>query len=444
MLLSLGCWEQTAERSQRPDVLLLTVDTFRPDYMGMNGYDLPTSPSLDALLGEGWYFEQAITPIARTTPALASLLTGTYPHSTGVRTLSSNLSGDVATLAEVLSLEGYQTVAAVSNHVLGPKRGLDRGFDSYQFDVDLVDAPTMTKMALDAVDGVRPDKPLFLWAHYLDPHIPYLATSEQLQIFDPDYQGDHQNAFRLRDRTAARNVDKAAIESLRGSRIHASRLSDEVEKHVRRLYAASIRSFDDEVGKLVRRLRVRSSGNLIIVFTADHGESLGEHDYFWDHGEYVYNAGLRVPLAFVLPKTHPLHGSGRCSGWVSLLDVVPTLFELLGPRIGESMTEQIEGRSITPCMRGEALPPEPQFAESGQSLFPHLVQKRVRNDFEGRLRSVVMKDWKLVWNPFQTSTREWELYDLSIDPHEKHNFYTPGHIKRSAQYVRSFFYIFNR
>ena len=78
-------------------------------------------------------------------------------------------------------------------------------------------------------------------------------------------------------------------------------------------------------------------------------------------------------------------------------------------------------------MRGEALPPEPQFAESGESLFPHLVQKRVRNDFEGRLRSVVMKDWKLVWNPFQTSTREWELYDLSIDPHEKHNFYTPGH-----------------
>jgi arylsulfatase A-like enzyme len=421
VLLGAACDRRSKPANPQPDVLLLTVDTLRPDYMSMNGYDKPTTPNLDAVLGEGWFFEQAVTPIARTTPALASLFTGAYPHATGVRTLTSELRPDMASLAEALSKAGYQTFAEISNHVLGPEtRGLDRGFDRYEFNDGLVDAETLTHLALASAERAESDRPLFLWVHYIDPHIPYQATEEQLEIFDPGYSGPYRSLFQLQDRAGTRR----ALEE-RGQRIHKSTMPEAEQDHVRRLYASSIRTFDDAVGRLVDGMRDRSRGNLLIAFTADHGESLGEHDFFWDHGDYVYNASLRVPLAFVLPGSHALSGSGRCPGWVSLVDFTPTLLELLGAPPGERLSKQFEGRSLTPCMRGEALPPRAQFAESGHAYHPTLVPKRVRNDVAGRLRSVIFKDWKLVWNPFQASELEWELYDLSIDPHEEHDVYTP-------------------
>ena len=114
----------------KPSVLLLTLDTLRPDNMSMNGYDRPTTPFLDSLAAEGWYFEQAVAPVPRTTPALASLLTGAYPHTTGVRTLTDTLSSEVIPVTEVLRASGYQTLAVVTNQVLPRRRGLARGFDA--------------------------------------------------------------------------------------------------------------------------------------------------------------------------------------------------------------------------------------------------------------------------------------------------------------------------
>ncbi len=112
-------------------VLLVSVDTLRPDYLSANGYDRPTTPFVDSLLAEGFYFPQAVSPVPRTTPALASLLTGAYPHTTRVRTLTDSLSDDVTPLAEILRRWNYGTMAVVSNHVLPRSRRLDRGFDVY-------------------------------------------------------------------------------------------------------------------------------------------------------------------------------------------------------------------------------------------------------------------------------------------------------------------------
>ncbi|MCZ6767583.1 MAG: sulfatase-like hydrolase/transferase, partial [bacterium] len=122
-------------------VLLLTIDTLRPDYLSLNGYDRATSPFLDDFLADAFQFSRAITPIARTTPALASLLTGAYPHTTGVRTLTDSLSDEVTSIAEVFREAGYQTVAVVTNNVLKPERRLDRGFDVYDMERDIRTAP---------------------------------------------------------------------------------------------------------------------------------------------------------------------------------------------------------------------------------------------------------------------------------------------------------------
>ena len=433
LLAFLGCRPAQAP----PGILLLTIDTLRPDYLSFNGYPLESSPYLDTLLAESWYYDDAVTPIARTTPAFASLFTSSYPHSTGVRTLTSTLDPSFTTLAEALGRMGYQTMAVPTSFVMPARRGLDQGFDHYARVHGLPRGEEVTSKAVHKLGQLDDDRPVFSWVHYVDPHIPYEATPELLDSFDPGYEGPYRERFALDDvvlekagKTPAsrRSAEEMqALKEVRATVIHRSDLPEPVKEHVRKLYAASIRRLDEQLAPLVEAMRDRHDGNLIVVFTSDHGESLGEHDFHWDHGDYVYRPGTRVPLAFVLPETHPLHGSGRCSGPASLIDVMPTLFELLGEETPPILEAQIRGRSLVPCMRGEALPERALYAETGRSLAETLLTRRVRNTIEGRIRSVTIGDWKLIWTPFQEGELEWELYDLGNDPEETVNLYSPEH-----------------
>ena len=412
-----------------PSVLLITADTLRPDYISLNGYDRPTTPFLDSLIAQGYYFEQALAPVPRTTPALASLLTGAYPHTTRVRTLTDALSPDVATLTEVLKESGYQTFAVVTNQVLSRKRGLARGFDSYDVAPDGRSASETTAAAIRALERADPSAPLFAWIHYIDPHVPYHPDSAVAARFDPDYRGRYRFHFGELSLpgAATRRVLPFPRDLPKGDATHRNPLPEAVNRHVRRLYAADINGLDAGIERLVGAARAWVGEDLITVFAADHGESLGEHDFYFDHGDYVYNAGAQVPLAFMLPRSHPAGGSGRCRGWVSLVDVVPSLLELMGREPPSEMAEQIEGRSLVQCFRGRALAPEPVFVESGHSFYPQHVRRRVRNDTAGRFRAVTLGDWKLIWTPFQSEELAWELFDLRADPHETEDLYAPDH-----------------
>ncbi len=404
-----------------PTILLLSVDTVRPDYLSFYGYDRPTTPFLDALLADSFSFEQAYTPVPHTTPATASLLTGAYPHSTGVRTLTDPLSDEVASLTEALRAAGYQTRAVVTNQILSPRRRLNRGFEGYTFTRAAVEASRTTELALQSIESLDRARPAFVWVHYIDPHVPYAPPPELAERFDPGYEGLHRDGFLLEQGRAGPG------NPARGRSIHRNQLEEPVVDHIRRLYAGEIRDFDDSLAPLWTALREKYGEHILLVFTADHGESLGEHDYYWDHGDYVYDATSRVPLAIRLPADHPLAGSGRCDGAVSLVDVVPTLIEVLDLPWPERLRRQVEGRSLAPCFRGEDLGDRAVFLESGTSFFPHLVRRRVRNDVAGRFRAVVHDDWKLIWTPFQTPDREWELYDLRSDPAETRNLYRADH-----------------
>ncbi len=182
-----GCWSSpdSATPPAPQHVLLLTVDTLRSDHLSANGYDLPTTPYLDALLAGGVHFPRALAPVPRTTPALASLLTGAYPHTTGVRTLYGALDDGVLSLAELFQRRGYHTVAVVSNHVLTPERRLDRGFEVYDAAGDARDATATTDAVLRCVDASWRERPVFLWVHYIDPHVPYWPPQELAARFDP-------------------------------------------------------------------------------------------------------------------------------------------------------------------------------------------------------------------------------------------------------------------
>jgi choline-sulfatase len=424
---ALGCG--TASEAPPASILLLTIDTLRPDYMSGNGYPLPTTPYLDALVAQGFYFEGALAPVPRTTPALGSLLTGAYPRTTGIRGLTDALADGVVTLGEEAGRRGYQSWAVVSNNVLSRRRRLDRGFDLYEVGHQAHAAATTTARALSALAAQDPERPFFGWVHYIDPHVPYdPGDPEVVDSFDPGYRGRYAERFGTMPGPGEpiRNFVPYPVDLGKRHAVHRNRLPARVNEHVRRLYAGDIRVLDREVERLVETVRA-ARPELLLIFTADHGESLGEHDFYFDHGDYVYNAGTRVPLAFVLPRSHALRGQGRCRGWVSLVDVLPTALELMGWEPSRALGRQLEGRSLVPCMRGEPLAGEPVFAESGHSYFPHLVKRRVRNDVAGRFRAVVLGRWKLIWTPFQSDEKAWELYDVEADPHETRNLYAADH-----------------
>ena len=158
------------------------------------------------------------------------------------------------------------------------------------------------------------------------------------------------------------------------------------------------------------------------MFSSDHGESLGEHGYSFEHGEYVYNATSQVPLAFLLPPGHPYARSGSSRVWVSLVDVAPTVLELIGMR--GAGTERMEGRSLVPLLAGEELETRPVFVESAHSHDFENVRGRATNDEAGRFRAAVHGDWKLILAPGHDTPEEtWQLYHLATDPGETRNLY---------------------
>jgi len=416
LFASLAC-QQPAQPGVPPQrVLLISVDTLREDHVrGAGRYPEPTMPFVDALLERGTRFTGAVTPLPRTTQALASLLTGQYPHRTGVRVLVDRLQEGVETVAEMAQRSGYRTIAVVSNHIMTPARGLDRGFDVYDSAGDIRGADATTDAALGYAGGLVPDTPLFLWVHYIDPHVPYYPPKALAEQFDPTYRGPYQHHFgaipgAAGNRAYPRNLRKRIA-------VFANPLSDAVNAHVRSLYAADIRFTNDGIARLVDGLERLPGPDWLIVVTADHGESLGEHDFFYDHGDYVYDASIRVPLGIVLPNAD--RNAGRIvEAPVSLVDVTPTLVELLELLSPEEAAERFEGRSLVPYLRGRMLPERPVFAESGRSYFPRMIKGRVGFDVQGRFRAVVNGDWKLIWTPGQGAGREYQLYDVAADPNE--------------------------
>lgn len=415
-----------------PHILLLTVDTLRPDVLGMYGYDRETSPYLDGLLADAFHFPKTVSTVPRTTPALASLLTGSYPHTTGVRVLMHALREDVTPITEVLKQDGYGSLAIVTNQMLGEERKLNRGFDTYLPARDSRDAKVTTDLALETLATYDFTQPLFFWMHYIDPHMPYVSDPAIIQQFDPDYEGRYKHQFgQFPDRKkpgARRGGGPYPPDLPKRIAVHRNPLPEEVNAHIRRLYAADVRSTDDQIRRLVEGLKEKTGDNLLIVFTSDHGESLGEHDFYWDHGDYVYNAASRVPFAILLPENHPAAGAGSYPHWVSGVDMVPTLLDLLGREVPESMVAQMEGRSLAPAMRGETLPGEPVFIESGRSHFFDMVRGRADNSTDGKFRAVIAGDWKLIWAPGHSDADlSWHLFHLATDPDETKDLYAADH-----------------
>jgi arylsulfatase A-like enzyme/Flp pilus assembly protein TadD len=371
-LSSAGCG-----RRQQPNLLLVTLDTTRADHLGCYGYPLARTPVIDRLAAEGVRCTDAVTAAPITLPSHATILTGLYPPTHGVRDNGTYaLGNDAVTLAERLKRAGYRTQAIVSALVLNRRYNLTKGFDGYDDDLWTEHQPKLFLIRsrpgprtaeravrwLSSWELEKPRRPFFLWMHLFDAHQPYSAPI----------------AERLRSPT---------------------------------VYDAEIAVLDQAVQAVVEQLgRLGVLDNTLVVVTADHGESLGEHGEK-THALFIYDATVRVPLILRLPRELP---AGRVyDGPVRTVDIVPTVLDALRlPGGGET-----QGTDLLPALRGDVAPPDlPQYSESllsqvGFGMSPLFGIRR------GGIK------WIRAPRP--------EVYDLRRDPGELHNLY-PAAARRGA------------
>jgi arylsulfatase A-like enzyme len=325
-------------RGERPRlVLLLTVDTLRADRLSAYGGALGLTPNLDALLAESQLFRLAYAPASYTLPSTAALLTGRHPEELGVLANVSRVDTErFATLASVLRLHGWRTGAVVSNWVLRRGTGVEAGFELFddalpqrEANRDVAErvAPHTTDAALAALDRLLAyGGPAFLWVHYQDPHGPYLPPPGYRERYLEAERALPDGRRRLPERGGT--ADPGGPLDPRGSIPTYQYVPGQHEVAFYRAgYDAEVAYLDEHVGRLLAGLAERGlRDDALLVFAADHGESLGRKDYFFAHGERLTDGLVRVPLALRVPGLPPRQRSDPAA----LLDLFPTLLGRLG------------------------------------------------------------------------------------------------------------------
>lgn len=344
-------------------LLLVSIDTLRADHVGCYGRAGAQTPHLDSLCSEGVVFDSAFAPAPVTLASHASMMTGLYPASHGLYTNGSGrLAPEFRTLAEALRPRLKRAGAVVGSVVLDARFGLDQGFDDY--DDRMPPAPlgrylTQRERPAESVAAAasawiraHSGEPFFLWVHFYDPHAPYDPPPTWKQRLADPYDGE-------------------------------------------------IAAVDEALGQVLQTLRDTGvAEQTLIVVAGDHGEDLGEHGEP-THGVFLYDSTLRVPLIFRHPATLPR--GRRVPGVVRLVDLMPTLLELLGQPLGTGL----QGQSLAPLLRGEK-------DDLGLVAFCESRLPEVQYGW-ARLAALREREWMFIRAP------EEELYALRSDPGQKKN-----------------------
>ncbi|NUM56795.1 MAG: sulfatase [Candidatus Hydrogenedentes bacterium] len=282
-----------AAMSAAPDVFIVSVDTLRADRLGCYGYTHPTTPNIDAFANDALIFDDCVAEVPLTSPSFGAMLTSRYPRMNGAARNGLPLPPGVPALTEQFKAAGYQTVCVTSNWTLkADLSGLDRGFDVYDdgfkdkrwgFMIAERFADDVTKSALKLLNERDAGKPMFAWFHYSDPHAPYKFHDKFHPVGKPLWKMTEVEATRAR-------------------------------------YDSEVAYTDSEIGKVLDAL---PKENAVILFVADHGESLHEHEYL-GHGRRLYHNSIRVPCILRAPGVAP----GRSNAPARLVDIAPTLLSL--------------------------------------------------------------------------------------------------------------------
>ncbi len=386
-ILLVGC----GRAATGPNVLLITLDTTRADYISPLGADPGITPHLQALADRSSLFTQATCETNLTNPSHLTIMTGLRAIEHGVVSNEVPAPESMDTLVQALRRAGYRTAGFPAVTHVGPGMRW-RGFDDLHPVGSVIRARTNTDRAIAWLrdhDGGA----FFLWVHYFDPHAIYEPPADVATAF---YQG-------VREAGDGPPIASSTFfdRSFAGPHLRTWLGDTRDPEYPRAMYAAEIHYTDREVGRLLADLEAKGyRDNTVVVVVADHGESLGEHEIYYDHIG-IYEPQLRIPLIIHAPG----FAATRSGAPVSTLDVAPTVSELTGTRL----RHQVSGLSLVPLMRGEA-----SAAVTDRSS---MVYQHADND----AAAVRQGPWKLIWpiNPaHEVLPGEPELYHLDDDPGE--------------------------
>ena len=408
----------------KPNVILLTIDTLRADYLGCYGYPRKLTPNLDRLAADGVRFDTAITGGSWTQAAFPVMLTSSYASMYGG--CLGPLAPERPSPIEALQEHGYKTGAFVTSPLLSQTFGYDRGFSHF---IDLVpdekspklrqmkggqkllrhtlvhhiframgkssrpakiyvSAAEVNAVAAGWLDQTRKEgSPFFGWIHYMDVHWPYHLEDE--------LQNPREIAQAWKD-----------IAHLYDVNWHGASISENQKRHYINLYEQAIRYTDSQIGNLLDQLEVfAAASNTVVIVAADHGEEFLERSH-WGHVENnLFDEIIRVPMIIY----QPAEKRGRViERQVQTLDLMPTILDLCDCSFPEGM----EGQSLVPMLNGDGAGYEDTVA----------ISERWRN--EGDISHIVSArtdNFKLIWDIQNPDCPE--MYNLQDDPEEKINVY---------------------
>ena len=380
-----------------PNLLLIAVDSLRRDHMSLYGYHRLTTPHVARFAEQGTMFRHPFSPSVPTTPAYASMLTGRDCFGTGVVGLRHKDDVAAPMLPEILEQAGYATCC-----VGFPGNPASRGFQTYLEYEGWGETPGAMPKAHALNQATIPylrtaaaaSDPFFLFLRHMDPHSPYLPPAPFDRLF---YEGDELDpANRSLDRLYAFAPFADYFRSWFPGKVTDARFIDS-------LYDGAVAYMDAAIGRLFTALDdLGLAENTVVVFTADHGETLDEHDCWYDH-HGLYDPNLVVPLIIRAPGKVP--AGRRVDPWVQTKDLTPTVLELLGVDAGL----EFDGRSLLPLARGEPFAPESEL---------YLTEATWMRKHGWRT-----PEWKLIHalEPDFHFKPEVELYHLVRDPEELDN-----------------------
>jgi choline-sulfatase len=383
LLALAACGEPTeprqAARPERPNVLLVVIDTLRSDHLSCYGHERATSPQLDALAARSWVYDRAYAQAPWTTPSIGALLTSRYPTTLGIRSDRSVLPEDEITLAETLQADGYHTAAVVSHSFCSSRWGFAQGFQDFDesnvLGHDAVTSEGVTARGLAFLESRRDSaQPWFLWLHYFDPHCAYVEQTET-------FGGAGSYAGPVRSGQLYSELWKQRRD-----------LEPEDHAELRRLYDSEIHHTDAQLGRILSHLE--STGALedtIVVVTADHGEEFGDHGSI-GHARTLHEELIRVPLVVRIPGQEPQ----RIDDPVALVDLYPTVLSALG-------TEVPAGRV------GQDIRPGGPGLQPGRVVYSETSRG-------ARLRAAIQGPWKVIREGRMPQPA---VYDLGRDPLEQ-------------------------
>ena len=386
------------------NVLLVSFDALQASHVSHLGYSRNTTPVIDKIAKEGFSFKNAIAQASWTLPATMTWFTSLYPsehrcinkysvytEKEKILTDLKKLSPDVITLAEVLKKNGYITAGFNGDAGVGGHFGFNKGFDVY------VDGPKFSGMNQSipkALEWLKNNhkKKFFMFLHGYDCHGQFDPPHGYTRKFvDPGYEGLLKGGKEEEEKLREEGLDKGYIT-----------LSGEDVKFWRSLYDEKINDADRRFGEFLEEFKkLGLLDKTIIILVSDHGTEFYEHKRF-DHGFSLYDELIRTLLVFKLPDAQ---GGKIIEDQVRGIDIMPTLFDLLGVKAPKKADAQIKGISLAPLMNGGHMNLD-AFSETDYRLITH---KRSLRTYDG---------WKFIYT---METGQKELYDLKNDPGELNN-----------------------